>query len=408
MLQRLDLNKLLLWYQCILAFNVTFVFFSDLDRYWAYKGIVSSPLVILLFFVSASVPLIFLRLHEFKYLSKPLMIWCISYVACSFLWLGFFTDYNANSQQDFETRVLSTLLLISLNVIFSKYHIVIKFSQSAILLSLLMHLRNIFLELNQPRIFGDFNLTGRPSGFYQDVNVAGGAFVIGMIFCLDLVPKKLRLPFILSMGLGSFLTFSRGAIFCYFLELVLLIYLRKINFKQLVTYCSIIVLIIFIGGGVIAKEYLQEISMQNTNISERIEWIQDPSSSNANNDTSRFYIVELGWKLYTKNPIVGNGLGITDRWSQPIATHNMYLDLMVNYGFIGAVILPLLLYAIVRKSRGEVRITSILFVTFFATWSFFSHEVLEERFQLTIFSLMAAMTTQSRNNLLSFSGKGKL
>jgi O-antigen ligase len=134
----------------------------------------------------------------------------------------------------------------------------------------------------------------------------------------------------------------------------------------------------------------------NQNILGRITWFQDPFSDDADQDTSRLDIVQVGWKLFSQSPILGNGLASTQTWSEPLATHNMYLNLMVEHGFLGALIMPLLIYAVIKNACGETKIIGFIFAAFILLWGIFSHNILEQRFILILFSLMASMTMQSR------------
>lgn len=52
---------------------------------------------------------------------------------------------------------------------------------------------------------------GRAAGFYQNPNVAGLNMIMAMLASIPLLPRRLRLFFCIFVGLGVFLTFSRGA-----------------------------------------------------------------------------------------------------------------------------------------------------------------------------------------------------
>jgi len=63
---------------------------------------------------------------------------------------------------------------------------------------------------------------------------------------------------------------------------------------------------------------------------------------------------------------------------------------------MGVFILPLLVYVVTWHSRGESKHIASAFSAFILLWGLFSHNIVDERYILMCFSLMAAMNVTSR------------
>ena len=74
----------------------------------------------------------------------------------------------------------------------------------------------------------------------------------------------------------------------------------------------------------------------------------------------------------------------------------MYLLFITEHGIFGIFILPLLVYVVTWHSRGESKDIALAFSAFILLWGLFSHNIVEERYILMSFSLMAAMNMTSR------------
>ncbi|NJL61130.1 MAG: O-antigen ligase family protein [Methylacidiphilales bacterium] len=389
------IRQMLLYYPVCLAILAVFTFFSNLDIYIFDSGLGPPPSTLIIGFDIACIPLLFSIFKKFKYISKELIIWCIFYAITALLYLNFFTKISEITIQELETRTLSVIFIMTMHFIFSQSKIVQNFTRAAIIIVSIISVLNIFAELADPLIFAGLNETGRPAGWYINPNIAGGALNLGIIFGVTLLPRVYRIPFIIFIGIGVFLTFSRGAISCWALIVMLLMINRLITGNQLLRWLVGIGIINFFISSVIA-DALGNVSLLNDNIRGRLVWLQDPSARDAEGDTGRIDIVEIGWRLFLKNPIIGNGLASTQTWSQPIATHNMYLNLMIDHGILGIVIMPLLIYSVIYKAREEAHRLGFIFAVFTLLYCIFSHNLLEERYMLVSYSLMAAMTMQSR------------
>ncbi|AFY52860.1 O-Antigen ligase [Rivularia sp. PCC 7116] len=389
--------NLIVVYKCFLAIFAIFLFYSHLDIYLYESGSFPTPLTTLRIFFLLSAPIFVSYIsHSFKYLSKPLIIWCFFYISISVIYLTHFTNWSEIAIQELDTRILSVIYLVTMHLIFSEHSMVQKVAIWAIAVIAIVTTVNNFIELTNPDFFGGVNTTGRPAGFYLNPNIAGGSLICSMIFCVSIIPRKLRLPFIFIVGIGAFMTFSRGAILSWILMVIFFSYKKIISLKKVFFGIGFIgALQIFLGSALLITT-LEEMNILNDNIAGRLVWFQDPSSRDADDDTSRLDIVEVGWYRFLKSPIIGNGIGTTHSWSAGLSTHNIYLNLIIDHGFLGILIMPLLVYATIKGAYGKVKDISFIFAGFILLWGIFSHNVLDERYMLTTFSLMAAMTMQSQ------------
>ena len=136
----------------------------------------------------------------------------------------------------------------------------------------------------------------------------------------------------------------------------------------------------------------------------RVEFLLDPLSHEETSNDGRLKHVDEAWKKFARSPFTGNGLGSGANTKYIAAngiaqrSHNIYLDLMVEYGFLGALIYPWLLLASVWKVQGELlKKQAIAFVVFLLIWGFFSHTVINSFSSLTIYAFMANLAHQSHS-----------
>ncbi|MUL39001.1 hypothetical protein BWI75_22520 [Gloeocapsopsis sp. AAB1 = 1H9] len=385
-------HDLIIYYQCALAIAAVAIFFSDADLYFFRSGQSPAPINIIFLFGGLSIPLLFSIFNRIKYFPSAFIVWVVGYITVSLLYFLIFLSSDVG-YQELRLRVLSAIFIFIMLLIFSKYHVVQVWARYAILFVGALAVLNNIYELLNPLIFSGLNDTGRPAGFYVDPNRSGCALVLSMIFSTEILPQKYR-PYLISfIGLGILLTFSRGAILGWILVTLIFIKKRVISKHQIV-YWLIAVGVLVVGLGFLSSEFVN-INQLPYGIRERLEWFENPTGSEHSAD-SRMDILIAGWQLFLQSPLWGNGIASTIEWSFGISTHNMYLFYMTDHGFLGILILPLLVYAVTRNSRGESQYIALAFATFIILWGIFSHTVIEDRFILLSFALMATLSVTSQ------------
>ena len=403
-------TKFLLYYQSALAIGSVLFFFTFVDVYFYDIRQLPPPVVLVALFIVAGVLLlIFTRFTILKYLPAELITWCGGYLAISLfsfiLVLCFYSEYPfaQESFQEVRTRILSELFLLIMCLIFSRYPKIQNLTRAAICVAVLLAIFNNIREVSDPLAFQGINNTGRAAGYYLNPNRTGCALMLGMIFGIGILPKQLRMPFALLIIFGIFLTFSRGAILAWFMVMAIFIQAGVISRKQWLSWVVGIVTIISVVSPIISNIDINElqrtglINVGMENITGRLEWFQNPLANKEDSGDSRLEVVMTAWNMFVEHPILGNGIASTrnlNNWG--ISTHNMYLLFVTEHGILGIFILPLLVYVVTWKSRGETKHIGLAFSSFILLWGLFSHNIVEERYILISFSLMAAMNVTSR------------
>ncbi len=385
---------LLFYYQCALAIAAILAFFTDINSYLYTSGIVSQPpLFWILGFAVASIPLIFSRN---KYIPTSVILWCFGFIFVSLLWFVLFPGSGELAFEELRKRLLAVIFLIAMAFIFSRNPTIHYLTRWAIFLAVLITVFNSIYEFFNPAAFNALGNGGRVTGFYLNPNSNGCALILGMIFSVSILQPIYRLPFVYLVGIGVFLTFSRGAILGWLITVIIFTVAGVLHFNKILYWILGIGTFIISLGSQWWQELLQNLDL-NANSLERIAWFQNISTSDSEDSAdSRLEVAQLAWQMFMKHPFFGNGIGSTLTWNVEISTHNIYLYYMADHGIIGVLILPVLVYGAIRHARGETKYIGLAFAVFILLWGLFSHNVLEERYILILFSLMAGMTEGSK------------
>jgi O-antigen ligase len=219
---------------------------------------------------------------------------------------------------------------------------------------------------------------------------------------LPVVPARAREAFVLVVGIGVFLTLSRGALLCFGVVLVILLGSNQLGAKRI---SLMVVGGLFIFGSltsaVLASGELSYLNVgaerfvkQRLGIGTREELVSDESAS------SRSQLVSRALDLFGERPITGFGTGATVEWSEAESTHNIYARHIAEYGVLGVILMPsLLVLAWPRHDRCSLpiyRSTGRAFVIFVALWGMFSHNVADDSFVLIGIALTIALPSRPR------------
>ncbi len=389
-------NNLQLYYQCFLAIALTFVFFTQLDNYLFDSGITPAPKYFVIAFSIASIPLVIsLITKKNQYLPTGVLKWSTLYITMSIIYYQFALPTD-DVKQEMETRILAILVLLVMVIVFTGHSLVQISVRWSILLITLINVYNNICELFSPLIFNGLNDSGRPAGFYVDPNESGCALTLGMIFSINLLPSKYRLTYSLIVFLGALVTFSRGAIISMIILIAFFCFKRIIPSRQLVYYAlSLLIIIATFGNiGSYLIEEASNLGILNKNIESRIEFLANPTAGDTNDENSRLEILETAWQSFQKKPLIGNGFAYVQTWGK-ILPHNIYITYMLENGFLGAILVPLLVFWITSCASGETQKTALTFTIFILFWGFFSNTILYDRGILTIFALMDVLSKKS-------------
>lgn len=414
---RAEPNKLLLYYQCLLAVGAIAIFFTKLDVYLEQRGFVSLPPVhwIALFFV-ASIPILLSIKSIINFFPRSILTWSAFYLAIScFSVLVALPSVPGipveTTIQDFETRILVIFSLLLMTVIFTTGNsLVLLWSRRAILLATFINIFNNVYEFFHPLSFGFIQkIAGRSAGFYLNANESAMALVVGMILSISLINKNYRFLFSLLVLIGIIFTFSRGGLLGWLLALIILITTRIIPRKQIITgFIGFILVFSFVTSQVNNLTYLNRANgseFLNEDTVSRIEWAKNPASSSDIDGNSRYKIALEAWNKFVQSPIVGSGISSSRDRNSSIKTenrgrygerpHNIHLVNLVEHGFLGILIFPTLLIAIIVKGKGKIKSIGIVFASYYMIAGALSHTILYDNYSLLSLALMASLTRQS-------------
>ncbi len=333
---------------------------------------------------------------------KPVLYWIFFYIVISLLWLLFF-DQTEFAVIVFRRRVLSTIFLsLFLVILYDDEDLQIKVRWvllAAVLIAIIANIYDVIVPFTFVPLTSEFSNPGRAAGFYVNANQAGAALIMGMIFTVGLLSKKLRIYYVFLVFIGVLLTFSRAALMGWLLVVLILLFQNMFSKRQFLVGLCIMALMVMVSLSFMDR-FLQldggADSFNISDISERMDWFLNPTNKQDETVAERKAVLELSWKMFAEHPLIGNGIGSTEAWSESVSTHNMYLYFMADHGISGFFIFPLLVLALVWRVRGTARQTALPFLAFILFWGFFSHNVIQEYYLLISFSLMASMTITSR------------
>lgn len=313
---------------------------------------------------------------------------CLAMLA--FLW----SSGSEVALQEAQTRTLSAMLLVGFSLLMADASTRTLTRRAIAVCTLITVAINVW-EITHPMTFS--MALGRSASFYVNPNIAGAALVSGMLLAFPVVPARLREVFVLVVGAGVFLTLSRGALLCFGIVIAVLLASRMLRVKRLSLLTSGgTLLVASVMGAMMASGELGYLSggaerfvKQRLGIGSREELSADVSAS------SRSQLAMHALDMFGERPITGFGTGATVEWNEPESTHNIYVRHVAEYGVLGALLMPALLFlAWPRHQQRTLRVyhgASQAFVMFVALWGLFSHNVADDAFVLIGLALITAL-----------------
>lgn len=334
--------------------------------------------------------------------SKPLLYWAFFFIMINLVSF-FFSDPSEIVIKTLERRILSAFVILLFFTALEDDGGLQRKVRWVLLLAVLIAIADNIYDFMNPSLFvpldNEFANPGRAAGFYLNANQAGAALVLGMILTIELLPKKIRTLYLYIVLIGILLTFSRTALIGWILVTLILLFQNVLNKKQFIAGIAIATFIILLILNQLTEiDLIDKLSegINLPNITERIDWISNPLTTEDASLDERRVVFKRAWEMFLNHPLIGNGIGSTLTWNEEISTHNTYLYFMADYGVIGLFILPLLLLASIWRASGEARQTALPFLAFVTLFGFFSHNIVEEYYFLISFAIMASMSARSR------------
>jgi O-antigen ligase len=258
----------------------------------------------------------------------------------------------------------------------------------------------MFIDFFEPGFFakpyGVFFIQGRASGLFMNANTAGTGLIIGLIFSIDIVSKKWRFLVLMFVFFGVVLTFSRASILAYILIIIVLTVQRKVELRKVIFMFVFLAfsLTSFLTFGI---DYLAQSGVKTKNIEDRVTFMESGGQSQKDESQRlREYVLEKALTMFVDSPVFGNGYASTKLWDSPESTHNLFIAHWADYGIFGVMLIPLLMFLLLRKSEGDTRTVIWLFIVIFMFRSMFTHNSLDIYYFITSMSLAMAMNIKSR------------
>ena len=376
-------------FQKALAVIAVAVFYTNLPNYAHVRLGILVPYQWLLGFWVLALPLIVRQILTSNVLRSPVVAWCFWYTLVAILWF-IPSSQSEVAWQEVRWRVLTVLELVAFLTILSHADTnkwVRILLVPAVLLGVALNMYDLFFPLSFSPIIG------RSAGFYMNPNESAFALVGGMVFAVTVLPAWFRGTFILLVGIGVSATFSRGGIISWCMVAVGFLLARKIRAQDLllgVCFGSLLVGALFFLRGEELLRTLDNAGVMNTKVEERLLWLIDPSGAEDQSSWAHVYVMKRLWEKWAEHPFLGSGTGSAFSAFE-IPPHNQYLVFMVDHGFIGSFVFPLLILSVIYRDRGKLNSYSMLFGCTQAIAGLVSHTVLNEPQSLLLFALAATI-----------------
>lgn len=218
---------------------------------------------------------------------------------------------------------------------------------------------------------------GRSSGFGNPVEYASYLVLfLPLILSFLLFQKKLFkraaiAVLLLMVFLGLIIAGSRGGILSFLISLM--VYFTVLIREKMIRRTSII----FVGMALILFS-LVSFSLAPSQVKRTLEKKIDPNFGDDLNvyTSGRTLIWRFGFDLFIESPIYGHGQNsfvslMEQRFGIRAASHNQYLEQMVEYGIIGLAIYIMILIKIYQLVWHQIKISTefrikVLYVSYFA------------------------------------------
>ncbi len=383
----------------LIILYATFIYFAFVPSYFYLIDESSTPpaVWIALLWLSA-LWIIVVSPAARRMLSTPLSIWCYGYFAIAAISAVVVPKVTIETNA-FSDAAVWAVSVVVLQVVLSGDERYQLFARQAIFVALLAAFAiGGYDFLNPGQIVPlDHPLSnpGRAGGLYVNANTAGFALIVGTILTVTLLPARFRAMQIAITTASVLITFSRGALLVWVVVLTAIAFQRIVTMRSLVVSHIALVIVGSIFGATISAVQIDQSSVNN--LLARLDWLSNPWLIQDDSGLERAEVLRLGWVYFLDSPAFGHALGITRVWEDRGGTHNMYLELLVQFGALGPLLLAWLFYGVAYKTTAISKKINIALVMAFALWGLFSHNLLTDYAIPLAFALVSAMGNALRS-----------
>jgi len=248
------------------------------------------------------------------------------------------------------------------------------------------------------------SVPGRAAGLYGNANRSGNYLVLGMALSLWILPRRWRWSYCFLVALGVFVTFSRSALMMWALGVALVAWFRGFRLPRAFSIPFVASLLILAGATLSAgrwNAYLSAMGLDDrldANTSARIggSFLEQGDHSSL----ERALVARRGFERFLDAPVFGHGIGAAMSGSTGVSSHNQYIHIAVELGFIGLVLLISLIWVLWRTGTTPARLTAALF----AFSCMFAHNNLEGPAIAVVMSLAVTLVAADSEDYLDVSG----
>lgn len=373
----------------IVGFTV-FVFLNLLD-YFTLIHIINFPSYFAYFIILGLMIIYYITQKKKIYLNKGLLLWVILYFVINTIYL-MQSGMGGMEYKFYIPSVVWLLAFITMSLLYNLDTDNLTVTRRSIVIALLIGVLLLLYDFTHPGFFTadyvvNFDNNGRAVATYGNQNAVGAIFILGLVLTIDIIPNKFKYLYIVILFVGVLTTVSRSNIMIYFIILTIMAIQNKISRVATVWLLSIITLLIFwlalFGLDILREEFNIEFS---ESVTSRLEFFVDTKHSDTSDTNERQAVLKTALYMFADKPIFGNGIGSSRLWKYKVGPHNTFALTWADFGLIGVLIIPSFLfftiYETIRSSRKEDRDIAILFIFYFTFSSFFSHNMLEQVFNL--------------------------
>jgi O-Antigen ligase len=365
------------------------VFYSNLHEYLHRAYEAGVPWHWVLAFIILSLPLLARQVITSDILQLPIVAWCAGYAWITIIWF-IMGSQSEMSWQEVRWRILAIFEILCFLALFMDAK-AIRFAQHALVVA--VHIGTVInvYELFVPMSFS--NVSGRSAGLYVNPNTSAEALVLGMILGITVLPVWYRGGFILFTGIGVFATYSRAGLIGWLIAVTGLMLGRFIGVRQLVR--TGLIALLLVGVALLPKTdqiltALEGAGSLNPDTRERLAWLMDPLGVEDSSSWGRKAIAQQAWERVGEHPLLGEGTGEVHT-GLDIPPHNQFLSYMIDHGVVGAMLIPLLLLTLLWRAQGSCRPVVFIFSGVVLWFSFFTHQLLNNAYNLLLLALVAAL-----------------
>lgn len=326
----------------------------------------------------------------------PIFYWIVFYLS---LVLLYFITHNHLDVLEFRKEIFALIFFLCLIIIMS-YDENLNLTKKAILIATLIAIFNNIYEFFNPFVFysetSDLKIIGRSAGFYVNANNAGEAIVLGLLLSFSIVSKKFKYLFLVLSFLGILATFSRTALFGFFLVVFFLIKNNEINR----TFGTTVIITLGISI-VLLFPFLEDLlktffGSDAQNLINRLNFFTGGNTVDFS-QKERTQVALTAFNLFADNIFFGAGLGVTEHWQYRVGAHNMYLTFMAEFGFIGIFLYPALILSASYKAYKTNHPLAKPFILYMLIIGFTTHNVLDAYHLLIALAFLSNLNIRIKN-----------